>query len=319
MLNGETKKRQRTIQELIIDRALRMNNNAFQHYETVNISIKKLNMFIDGDTNIGKRELEDIIVNLTQNYTIPLHIPIEKGLKFTRAVKFDGSEPIPCFTKVNRLSYIPTASTITRNIGRLNPQGKSMYYGCIYFNDNWGGLNVAFSEIDAHKHEHINILKSTSVKDLNLYCIGIFDHIRRGIRQSFIPDNIYSYYEKIFEYKKEYFKDYVLVAHQLCEAFFSDILRRAKNDNLFMVTSTLSTILTKNENIDGILYSSQKAEDSPVVAIKTKSIDEKVIHLKAISFRILEDCGYAIYKAKSLYEGIIRDGNIEWAHIVTEN
>jgi hypothetical protein len=55
------------------------------------------------------------------------------------------------FNEVSRLSYIPQNSKIIPSIGRLNKYGKSMFYGCVYFNDNFGGYSIAFSEVNALK------------------------------------------------------------------------------------------------------------------------------------------------------------------------
>ena len=73
----------------------------------------------------------------------------------------------------------------------------------------------------------------------------------------------------------------------------------------------MASLFLKGDKVDGILYTSVKAEGSPVLAIKVESM-YKIEHESAISFEIQESYGYAFYKAKTLDKGQINGEKIAW-------
>ncbi|UOG91178.1 MAG: hypothetical protein L3K52_13325 [Candidatus Thiothrix sulfatifontis] len=218
----------------------------------------------------------------------------------------------PCFDKVSRLSYIPYNSGIVAPRGRLNKGGDAIYYGCIYFNDDYGGFNIAFSEINALKNEKINILTSITTSEVNVNYIGIYDYIRKEIKPSFLSEDTYAYFKSVYEYSEKKLDQYVFTAFQLSDAFFSDILRRKESERLYIITSILASLFLDGNSVDGIIYTSVKAEGSPVIALKPISVDNKLSHKEAFSFEIQENFGYAIYKADLLYKGSILRDEIKW-------
>lgn len=300
------------IKKLINAKAKEMNPNALYCCNSVSIIIKQLNDYIDGRINLNKERIVSLLDHLVGYYTITLDIPLDIGLKILRAVKFDNLEKKPCFSKVSRLSYIPQNSKIVPSVGRLNKQGSSAFYGCIYINDNFGGFNVAFSEVNALKNEKINILKSETIAEIKVNYVGIYDHIKRESKPYFLSKEVYSYFKSVYEYEEKLFDKYVFVAFQLCDAFFSDILRKKESERLYIVTSILASHFLDGDRVDGLIYTSVKAEGSPVIAIKPASVDSKVSHKKAISFEVQENYGYAMYKANPLYQGVVNGEIINW-------
>lgn len=301
------------VKKLIKTKAKEMNPDALYCCNSVSIIIKQLNDYIDGRISLNEERIAYLLDHLVGYYTITLDIPLDNGLKILRAVKFNNLEKKPCFSEVSRLSYIPQNSKITPSIGRLNKYEKSIFYGCVYFNDNFGGYNVAFSEVNALKYERINILKSETTAEITVNYIGIYDYIKRESKPYFMSKEVYSYFKSVYEYEEQIFDKYVFVAFQLCDAFFSDILRRKESKRLYIVTSILASHFLEGDRVDGLIYTSVKAEGSPVIAIKPTSVDGKVSHKKAISFEIQENYGYAMYKANPLYYGVVNRKNINWS------
>lgn len=301
------------VKELIKCKAKEMNPNALYCCNSVSIIIKQLNDYIVGRINLSKERISSLLDHLVGYYTITLNIPLDKSIKILRAVKFDNLDKKPCFSEVSRLSYIPKNSKIVPSIGRLNKCGQSIFYGCVYFNDNFGGYNVAFSEVNALKNEKINILKSETATEINVNYVGIYDCIKRESKPYFMSEEVYSYFKSVYEYEKEIFYQYVFVAFQICDAFFADILRRKESDRLYIVTSILASHFLEGDRVDGVIYTSVKAEGSPVIAIKPLSVDSKISHKEAVSFEIQENYGYAMYKANPLYQGVVNGKIINWS------
>jgi hypothetical protein len=300
------------VKKLIKDKANEMNADALYYCNSVSIIIKQLNDYIDGRISLSEERISYLLDHLVGHYTITLDIPLDYGLKILRAVKFNNIEKKPCFSKVSRLSYIPQNSKIIPPIGRLNKYGKSIFYGCVYFNDNFGGYNVAFSEVDALKNERINILKSETTAEIKVNYVGIYDYIKQESKPYFMSEEVYSYFKSIYEYEEQIFDKYVFAAFQLCDAFFSDILSRKESDRLYIVTSILASHFLEGDRVDGLIYTSVKSEGTPVIAIKPSSIDSKVSHKEALSFEIQESYGYAMYKANPLFQGVVNGEVINW-------
>ncbi len=295
------------IKRLIEDKSNDLNNKSFSVSEKVADIIHKLNGYIDEKITLSDSKLESCIIELVGYFTTSFYIPISPGLKILRAVKRQSDAD-----NTTELSYIPSDVSIPKNIGRMNRSGVSRYYGCIYFNDVNGGINIGFSEINSEQKHLVNILRSTTVKELNVYYIGIYDFVRRQKQPDFIPHEVFDYFAKIYSYQNEKYTDDVFLAHQLCDAFFADILRRKKQDNLYLVTSILSDQFLEEDNIDGLIYTSVQSEDRPLIVIKPTSVDEKIIHTGADSFRIEYDFGYAFYRAVHLDQGTIEGKKINW-------
>lgn len=272
--------------------------------------INKLNSYIEKKISLSIEQVDDYITCLGRYFTTSMYIPIVPRTKFLRARSFDS-----CHLEIDvrQLSYINDHESHHAKRGRLNPEGVPIYYGCIYFSDT-GGVNVGFAEINAKQGKVVNILRSVNEHDLNVYYVGIYDLVHRNCKPQFMSDGIFAKFCEVYNYQEYKFSPSVFLAHQLCDAFFSDILRREEFGNLFKVTSRLPTIfMEEGKNIDGIIYTSVKAEGSPVVAIKPKSIKKKFKHIGSDSFDILYDYGYAKYNARKTDIGTIEKNRINWA------
>lgn len=304
---------EKNLKTLIDKKAKEMNSNALFCCKSVSTIIIQLNDYIDGKINLNIERVVSLLDHLVDYYTITLDIPLDVGLKILRAMKFDNLEEKPCFCAVSRLSYIPENSKIIPSIGRLNKYGESIFYGCVYFNDDFGGYNVAFSEVNALKNERINVLKSETTAEIKVNYVGIYDYIKRESKPYFLSEEMYLYFKAVYEYEEKMFDKYVFVAFQLCDAFFSDILRRKESDRLYIVTSILASHFLEGDRVDGLIYTSVKAEGSPVIAIKPLSVDSKISHKEAVSFEIQENYGYAMYKANPLYQGVVNGEVINWS------
>lgn len=296
------------VKALIAEKARDLNNMSYVA-DNVSYIIRRLNYFIDQHIDLEDTEINVCLDQLIGFFTTTLHIPLNSGLKLLRARSFDDRH---LESEIQELSYISKAKSHHSGLGRLNLSNVPIYYGCIYFNDASGGVNVAFSEIDAKPTQTINILYSEVTEELHVYFIGIYNYIFREMRPYFISENIFDYFREVYDYQKDTYSEDVFLAHQLCDAFFSDILRRAECGNLYKVSSKLSKLFLEDSNIDGVIYTSVKAEGSPVVAIKTTSVDSKLLHKKAESFVVENDFGYAFYRAKHYDTGKINGTGIEW-------
>jgi len=270
--------------------------------------INKLNSYINQEFSLTENEVDKYLINLGGYFSTSMYIPIAPETKFLRARTFDNQH---LETKVSELSYISKDKRNFSNMGRLNPKGVPIYYGCIYFNDI-GGINVGFAEINAEANKTVNILRSVNTHYLNLYYVGIYDLVHRNCKPQFMSDEMFEKYNEVYEYQEQVFSQSAFLAHQLCDAFFSEILRSKEYGDLYKVTSRLPTLYLEEDTIDGIIYTSVKAEGSPVVVIKTESIDSKFSHRGSDSFDILYDYGYAKYQANHTHTGTINNNKISW-------
>lgn len=296
------------VKELINDKADDLNKQR-DVAGYVSCITQQLNDFINQKINLENSEIEKYLDQLVGCFTTTLHTPFTPGLKILRARAFEKEHRE---TDVNELSYIAKEKNTDVTLGRLNLAKEPMYYGCIYFNELSGGVNVALAEINAKEGQTVNILRSEVGKELNIYFIGIYDYIFRESRPYFISEEHFSYFKQVYDYQKEKYSKDAFLAHQICDAFFSDVLRKAEHGNLYRVTSLLSKLFLECSTIDGVIYTSVKAEGSPVIALKTESVDSKLLHKEAESLLVQKSHGYALYHALPTGKGKINDNKIEW-------
>ena len=294
--------------KFLIDSKLKdISKKPLEECRYISSSIKDLNSFIDGSLELSKLHIENMLINFIQ-YGIYLDIPLEKGTMILRAVRYTGENiKKPYYEKVSRLSYIPQSSTTIPQIGRMNKNKVSMYYGCL--SNGIKSVNVAFSEIDSLPYEYINILKSTLNKEIKVRYIGLLDYYRRGTEP---PFNVHPLFKDLWGYYKETYDEMSLTVVGLVDAFFSDILKRKNYGRLYIVTSILASIIMEDKTTDGLIYPSIKAEGSPNVVLKPLSVDTKINHEKCLCFQINENFGYAIYNTTILFNGNIIKDKIKW-------
>jgi hypothetical protein len=301
MLSQEVKK-------LVDDKVADLNSqDDLAAYVATKISI--LNDFIEQKRDMSDQLIDDILSEIVGFFTTTLHIPLEAHTKFLRARSYKTNH---LETDVTKLSYIPLHLSDIATLGRLNREKQPVYYGCIYFGDN-GGVTVAFSESNSEVGDSVNILRSTVLSDVNVHYVGIYDYVHRHCRPRFMPQEMFDYFTEVYKYQEEQFTESVFLAHLLCDAFLADILRRNESGNLYKVTSRLFSIFAERPEIDGIMYTSVKSEGDPVVALKTDSVNTKLQHDSCDSYRIINDYGYAKYRAVHTHSGSINDNSITWS------
>jgi hypothetical protein len=268
-----------------------------------------LNSYIDQEIELSESQIEEILSELVGFFSTSLQIPLDPGLKLLRARAYKTKH---LEANISQLSYISEELSDKASIGRLNEQGRPVYYGCIYFSRN-GGVNVAFSESNSKVGDMVNVLRSELSDVINVYFVGIYDHIRKQSKPRFMPEEIFGLFCEVNKYQEQKYTSSVFLAHILCDAFLSEILRRKETGNLYKVTSKLFNIFTDDDRADGIIYTSVKSEGDPVVALKTSTVDAKITHKSCDCYRIVHDYGYALYKAVHTHTGNIHlDNLVSW-------
>ena len=298
--------------KLYIDNVAReFNSTADSRLNEVSTIIKQLNDFIEGKSELSTKGIEERLDELIGYYTITLDLPVPEDLKILRAKKFEeGKDEKPCFSRVDELSYPPSKYVA---LGRCNKKSESIYYACLYSSESSGNHHVAFSEVNAIKGDRVNVLRSEFNGNVHLRYIGIWNHVFRDIQPNILSLNQWLYYKKVYKYMQNKFDTDLFVSYQICDAFFADILRCKGSKKLYKVTSILSAMFLESGKADGILYTSVKSEGSPVVALSTKAVNDKLKHISTESFEIKEDYGYSKFRAKNLYSGTIEgSGKINW-------
>lgn len=291
-----------------IDKRAKMLNEYNNHSDDIASMIHDINQFIEGKCELSSQQIHDIMHNIIIIYTTSHYIPLDIGIKFLRARAY-GENYLE--TQVSKLSYIAEKESYKVQLGRLNKEKQPVYYGCIYFG-NEGGVNVAFSESGAESNARVNVIHSRSTSVINVHFVGIYDHVHRQCKPIFMSQETFDFYKSAYEYRREKFTDDLFLAYLLCDTFLSDILRKKDSINLYKVTSQLFSISCQSPDVDGIVYTSVKSEGDPVIALKTKSVDNKVEHTFCNCYKIISDYGYAKYKAIKTHNGRIHNGLISW-------
>jgi hypothetical protein len=293
------------IKKLIDDKREELNCRS-DHLSFIGDTIKVLNGFILGCDNLSDEDIGRYLGDLIQ-YRVVLDIPIPIGTLFVRAVRVDNSNTYPKYCDVGRLSYIPNNKLHLAKLGRFNKVGQSMYYGCV--SQSIKNSTVAFAEIDSKATEHINILLTRTTEENFVRFIGLFDYYRSGVKP---PIPVHEIFEEIYNYYKVTHEEELLMAIDLCDAFFRDVSTKKGNERVYKITSQLSNLLLESESVDGLIYPSVEGGGSPNVVIKPTSIDKKTKHEEAHIVLIKQNYGYGYYRVIEFDDGAISNNVILW-------
>jgi hypothetical protein len=273
--------------------------------------IRQLNDHINGICILAHHEIEAKVDYLAGCLTITLDNPLQE-LEFLRARLCDGKN----FGSVDELSYIKRTTDTFPKAGRLNQTGQALFYASVAVKQDDAALRVVLSEVGVKELDHLNVLRSHQAtgSDLNLRIIGIWDQVRRDEKPYYLNKAIFDYYKKAREYMVQKFDPNLLLSYDLTDRFFADILTRKGSDNLYQVTSVLSSVFFDGKT-DGVLYSSVEAKGEPVVALTLSAADAKVEYQFACEVSIEKRYGYEFIKYKTISKTSSidkRTGNLNW-------
>ncbi len=285
------------------------------------IYIEQLNNFIEDKIELSEDKVYQLLKYLYENHSLNLIYQLDKDKWLRRARKYEEKNtqvPKYCFTKIDELSVIPDDKKDIVGIGRLNKAKQPVYYGC-FSDNNFNYYDVTLSEVNAIDLDYVNYLDSITTGYLEVIRIGAFDLFMRG---QALHHWIDSYNLRIFKLFKKCCKKqqnrFLLESHQLCSAFFADILSRKNHKNLYKVTSVLADIIFENEQVDAIVYESVQVKGAPVIAIKPKALADKVKHEKVASLRVEANLGYGIYYSIAINKGIVDGHTLNWDDMENE-
>lgn len=273
--------------------------------------IRQLTDHINGTCNLANHEIAAKVDYLAGCLTITLDHPLEE-LEFLR-VRICEVQP---FGNVGDLSYIKQTTDTFPKAGRLNQKGQALFYASVAVRQDNTALNVVLSEAGAKELDRLNVLRSHQVKgsDLNLQIIGIWDQVRRNEKPYYFNSETFDYYKIAREYMVQKFDPKLLLAYELTDRFFGDILSREGIERLYQVTSALSNVFLSGKS-DGVLYSSVQAKGEPVVALTPYAVDGKLEHQVATEVLIEKSFGYEFYQFRTLVKTSNIDkvsGKLEW-------
>lgn len=191
-----------------------------------------------------------------------------------------------------------------------------MFYASVAVKQDYTAVRVVLSEAGAKELDHLNVLRSHQVtgSDLNLQIIGIWDQVRRDEKPYYLNKDTFDYYKMAREYMVQKFEPKLLLAYELTDRFFADILSREGSERLYQVTSALSNVFLSGKS-DGVLYSSVQAKGEPVVALIPQAVDDKLDHLFATDVVIEKSFGYEFFQFKTLAKTASigrQSGELEW-------
>lgn len=302
-----------TIQHPLQTKVSELNADPTWHMNKVRSLTSALSAHISGKHRLSMAAIA-YRVNELLRYTvlIPIPIPLEEMICFTRATKFDGTETNHYYKKVSRLSYLPLNHAKRPELGRLNKEGERLFYCC--WDVKHISLFASLAEIRAVDGDVVNILVShtrptTSPvrQDQFLYVtpIGINDYFHRGADLPFVLHNSYRQH---YEFLTQNLRPRALRAMRDCDRFLVKVLSMEEVEGLYQVTSEIAQNCLGSPNIDGIVYPSTRFGGFPNIGMKIASVDSKLQHVGARSVEVHQD-GKAY---KTLYNGFIEGEKITW-------
>jgi hypothetical protein len=275
-------------------------------------TIRKLNLYLSGDIDLTLDQRRGLLDLLVGNFSITLEMPLE-SIKVIRARKVDQPLLFHYYDNISELSYMAKPTSALPKLGRLNAEGTALFYASIDNTPCDKSLKVTLSEIEVNDGDKVNVLYST-VKpecELNVRYIGIWDYVVRNRKPYFLSQVVFDYYVAAHNLMKNKFSKAQLLAYQLCDAFFADVLSREGNDRLYKVTSILGEYFLEDSQVDGIIYTSVKVKGEPVIAINSSSVDLKVDYVKAEAITVNKSYGYNYYDYEVTHNTVISPSDVQ--------
>ncbi|MEZ8358392.1 hypothetical protein AB6C56_21445 [Vibrio splendidus] len=296
-----------------------LNKEASKHIDIVkNITIK-LEKHVSNTECLQENEIDTYVSDLISKYTVlaPVTVPLASSMPLIRAVRYEETEGYG-YDNVSRLSYIPSESHITPKLGRLNKKGNSLFYACL--GEHTNSIDTMLLECRAEDGEIFNVLHCVTDTEcsktvhrfppaLYLVPIGINDYFRRD---SLDPFGVNQDYRDMYDFIHSIALPEISRALHICDEFLTSILAQPESGNLYEITSVIAEKCLQSEQIDGVLYPSTQSSAHPNVAIKTKSVDRKLIYGRASSICVFKNAPNGSYHIENLGRGVIYSDRIEW-------
>lgn len=254
--------------------------------------IEELEKHITGDCTLS----EQVISNKVDYLAGCLTITLDVGVTELELLRTRCSNDLH-FKNVDEVSYIKSPTSTFPPLGRLNKPGQVIYYAAVKVRQDDTALRVVLSESNARTLDTFHVLSSEQQKktNINLRIVGIWDLVRRDCKPSYLSEDTFLYYKEVYKLMKCKFSPELLMAYELTDRFFNDLYSRKGSNCLYQVTSEISTLLLDSEISDGILYSSVQAKDEPLIALKPKTVDQKITHKWVSEVEVKRKLGYEYY------------------------
>ncbi len=299
----------------VLRKANYMNDSHSEHLNGVRRAIERLSKHLEG---VGDCSTEDISIDVEFlsccTLLSPVPVPLEEGFPLLRARKFENSCKEYKYSNVSELSY----KTDSIGKGRLNRETEALFYSS-YANVHQS-ISAVLSEIDAKKGDVVNLLRcktkfvdepKNGLRTLEILPIGLGDYFRRGLP---LPFSLHSSIRESYDLFGKNAHPESLLAMQLTDAFFTDVLKRKESPRLYSITSAIGFELLNRSgpDVDGLLYPSVTFEGHPNIAIKPLVVDEKIRFEAVDSVQVDECYGYGMYELKLLAKGLVRGKELKW-------
>lgn len=307
------------ILNMIVQWVSGLNQDASMHLRTVENIVVNLNKHANNTETLQEEEIDAYVNTLISKYTplVPIPVSLTSSIPLIRAVRYEEDSGHG-YNNVSRLSYIPNCSHVIPRLGRLNKKGNSLFYACL--GEHTNSIDTMLLECRAQDGDIFNVLHCvTNTKYLDtvqkfppvlyLVPIGINEYFRRGTSD---PFGVNQDYRDMYNCIHSNASPKISRALHLCDEFFTNILSQSESGNLYEVTSVIAEKCLKNKEIDGVIYPSTQLSAHPNVAIKTSSVDRKLIYDRASSIRVTKNSFKTNYFIEELSNGVIDSDNIKW-------
>ena len=302
----------------VSDLVLELNKSAVKHLDLIENIVAKLTAHINEKESLTISEIEKHVDYLINHTVItPISIPLDSSMPLIRAVQYDEVAGNG-YSSVSRISYIPYGSGITPKLGRMNIKGQSLFYACLGEQPN--SVSTMLSECRAKVGDIFNILHCETNKGyedfdkrfspaLYMVPIGINEYFRRNESD---PFGVNQDYRDIYDCIHKNASPEISNAFHISDKFLTDVLSRTKTGKLYEVTSVISGKCLQSDQIDGVIFPSTQLSGHPSMALKTTSVDSKIIYVKTSSVRVTESNSSNYHTVENLNYGVIKSDKIEW-------
>lgn len=195
-------------------------------------------------------------------------------------------------------------------VGRMNEEGKSIFYGAY-------SIGTALAEINVQEGEYVQMahfqLPDTADVGIRCFAIGeVYNAYHGNSSISVIAFN------EIRDFIQRIGKDdiHALLSYLYMDAFSAELLNSINANELNYIYSRVFSrlLLDRYQDVDGLIYPSAKIKGTTNIVLRPKTVEEKMKLVGNFVFRINKIYPYGIvdFELVRAAKGHTLDGKIIW-------
>lgn len=217
-----------------------------------------------------------------------------------------------CFTEhgYNNISEIYPPPPEVCKIGRMNEEGKAIFYGAY-------SIGTALAEINSQEGDYVQIahFQLPNKAELGIRCFAIGEIYNTYHGNSTISEAVFN---EVRDFIQKIGRDdiHALLSYLYMDAFSAELLNSIHAKEIDYLYSRVFSrlLLEKHPDTDGLIYPSAKIKGTTNIVLRTETVKSKMKLISNVVLKIIKIYPYGIvdFNLVKTSKGHTLGGNIIW-------